>query len=73
MDIRSYLAPLDAAQRANVAAAAGTTVAYLTQLAGGHRKASHKLARRLQEATGGAVTVHDLRPDIFGPAPTEAA
>jgi len=23
----------------------------------------------IQAATGGAVTVHDLRPDVFGPAP----
>jgi DNA-binding transcriptional regulator YdaS (Cro superfamily) len=26
-------------------------------------------ARDIERATGGAVTVHDLRPDIFGPAP----
>ncbi|MBK1699765.1 transcriptional regulator [Thiococcus pfennigii] len=27
--------------------------------------------RAVEEATGGAVTVHDLRPDIFGPPPRQ--
>lgn len=26
-------------------------------------------ARAIERATNGAVTVHDLRPDIFGPTP----
>lgn len=34
---------------------------------GGTVSAENALA--VQAATGGAVTVHDLRPDIFGPAP----
>ncbi|WP_202842033.1 transcriptional regulator [Luteimonas saliphila] len=25
--------------------------------------------RAIEQATGGQVTVHDLRPDVFGPAP----
>ena len=28
--------------------------------------------RAIEAATNGQVTVHDLRPDIFGPAPTLA-
>lgn len=28
-----------------------------------------KRCRAIEAATNGAVTVHDLRPDIFGPAP----
>ena len=27
----------------------------------------------VERATGGAVTRYDLRPDVFGPAPTEQA
>ena len=36
---------------------------------GGRVSAENALA--IQRATSGAVTVHDLRPDIFGPAPAE--
>ena len=27
--------------------------------------------RKIECLTGGQVTVHDLRPDVFGPAPTD--
>jgi DNA-binding transcriptional regulator YdaS (Cro superfamily) len=30
-------------------------------------------AKEIEAATGGAVTRHELRPDIFGPAPAERA
>lgn len=56
-----------------VAAEANTKPVYLRQIAYGHRKPSHGLAKAIEKATNGAVTVHDLRPDIFGPAPREAA
>lgn len=29
--------------------------------------------REIEKLSSGAVTVHDLRPDVFGPAPTEQA
>lgn len=32
-----------------------------------------EMALKVDEATGGAVSKHDLRPDIFGPAPQEAS
>lgn len=35
----------------------------------GVRQPEHQVARRIESATNGAVTVHDLRPDIFGPPP----
>lgn len=53
-------------QRENVAKKAETTVAYLIQLAGGHRKPSPDLARRLSIATEGKLTREGLRPDIYG-------
>lgn len=33
------------------------------------RKVPSDICPKIEEATGGAVTRHDLRPDIFGPAP----
>ena len=47
------------------------SVGYLYLLAGGHRNASPARAQKIEAATDGAVTRHDLRPDIFGPAPRE--
>lgn len=32
-----------------------------------------EMALKVHEATGGAVSKHDLRPDIFGPSEVEAA
>jgi len=32
---------------------------------------SAEMAKKLDEATGGAVSRHDLRPDIYGPAPAQ--
>lgn len=62
--LREWLHGATDAERERVATAAGTSVAYLWQLAGGHRKASIELASRLQSASDGALTVSGLRPDI---------
>lgn len=45
----------------------------LYMIAKGHKDASAKLANRIEQATRGAVSRHDLRPDVFGPAPAPAA
>lgn len=72
MDIKRYLqSHPDDVQR--IAELAGTKPVYLRQIAGGHRRPSHKLAQAIQRATAGAVTVHDLRPDIYGDRPASAA
>lgn len=68
MQLADYLKTLTSDQRILVAKKAGTTREYLVQLAGGHRKASALLAKRLEDATGGKVAKSELRPDIFGPA-----
>lgn len=44
---------------------------YLWQIAGGHCRAGAKMAVAIEDATG--VSKHDLRPDIFGPAPQRPA
>jgi DNA-binding transcriptional regulator YdaS (Cro superfamily) len=68
MDLKTYIA--DMAVRRDLAAACGTTPDYLWQIATGwrRRRASVDLVKRIEAATDSAVTRHDLRPDIFGPA-----
>lgn len=64
--LRRFLRDTDHAGIAALAEAAGTKPVYLRQIAGGHRLASHKLARRLERASCGRITAADLRPDIYG-------
>lgn len=56
----------DMAKRGELAATVGYSPDYLWQVATDRRKASHKLARAIEEATHGSVTRYTLRPDIFG-------
>lgn len=49
----------------SLAASIGTSKAYLSQLAHGHRKASPKMVIAIEIATEGAVSREDLRPDIY--------
>ncbi len=65
--LRDWLAKASTEERESLAKEARTSVAYLWQLAGGHRRASLKLAKKLQDASGGKLTIEGLRPDIFGP------
>ena len=41
------------------------TPTWLSLLIAGKRKASPLLAKRIEDATGGLVTRHDLRPDLY--------
>ncbi|QYX54580.1 hypothetical protein K3F44_09915 [Pseudomonas sp. S07E 245] len=63
--LREWLATASNDRRRDVAAEAKTTVGHLWQLAGGHRKASVDLAERLQDASGGEITIAGLRPDLI--------
>lgn len=63
--LRDWLANATPDRRQAVANAAKTTVGHLWQLAGGHRKASADLAERLQDASGGEITIAGLRPDLL--------
>lgn len=67
MNVRDFLRSTrkDPAERERVAACAGTSVAYLRQLAGGHSRASAEMAIRLEQASDGRITREDLRPDLF--------
>lgn len=55
---------------AEIAGRAGCSASTLYMIAGGHKKPSALLAGQIADATGGAVTRQDLRPDVFGPVPT---
>lgn len=52
---------------AEIAGRAGCSPATLYMIAGGHKKPSALLAGQIADATGGAVSRQDLRPDVFGP------
>lgn len=67
MDMKTYLAKLNHEEKVSFAKQAKTSVAYLSQLAHGHRKAGLKSIHAVEKATDGQVTRYDLRPDIFPP------
>jgi len=69
MNLKTYLATLTDSDKQSLAVKLKTSVAYLQQLAGGHRQAGLKIVSLIHGATEGNVTQNDLRPDIFGPAP----
>jgi len=62
MNLAEYLLIAD---RKLLATAAGTNAAYLYQIASGRRKPSAALAKKIHEATNGAVSLHSLRPDVW--------
>ena len=65
MDMKTFLKKKSRQQREAIADEAGTTVAYLWQIAGGHSKPGAILCRKIEAATKGKVKVAELRPDIF--------
>jgi hypothetical protein len=67
--LRTHLATMPPAQQADYAKRAGTTIGYLRKALSKGQRFDGALARRLDEESGGGVSRHDLRPDIFGPTP----
>ena len=68
MALKQYLKTLTSDERATLASEAGTSVGYLDQLKGDHRKPGPALARRLVAASRGELTLADVRPDLWGEA-----
>lgn len=66
MNLVDYLNSLTIAKREAFADRAGTTDAHLAQLKGDHRRPSPEMARKLVAASNGALTLAELRPDIWG-------
>jgi len=73
MDLNSYYSQLPLGGRQTLAADLKIAPAFLYQIATGRRSVPPTLCRAIEEQTSGSVTVHELRPDIFGSAPGEAA
>lgn len=67
MPMARYIRTVGRVGRERLAGACGTSVGYLYQIAGGHRRPSVPLALRLERHTGGWVCRCALRPDVFPP------
>ena len=65
MDIKKYYKQLKADQKKQLADDIGTSLNYLRHIFNGRRKASPKMAKRIEEATRHEVTREDLRPDFY--------
>lgn len=70
--LTDYIADKD--RLVQLAADTGANPQWLYQVAAEWRnkRASHELARRIEQATDGAVSRTDLRPDIWPPEDQEA-
>jgi transcriptional regulator with XRE-family HTH domain len=68
MDLKTYVAGLTPEQKRSYATKAGITRIYLSQLVTGFRRPSAELAKRLHEESGFAVSLHELRPDLWDKA-----
>jgi DNA-binding transcriptional regulator YdaS (Cro superfamily) len=62
MNIKDYLSSLAPQEREAFAERLRTSVAYLALLKGGHRRVSHENAPVYVEASGGKLTLDELRP-----------
>ncbi|WP_049713596.1 transcriptional regulator [Leptospirillum sp. Group II 'CF-1'] len=63
--MRTYLKTFGVAEARKLAVKLGTSYAYLSQIAYGHRRAGAVFAVRLEQATNGILRREDLRPDLF--------
>ena len=59
--------------RAELAEALQTSPAYVSQLASGHRRITAEMAIKIERATNGEVTRHELRPDLYPEEPKRRA
>ncbi len=71
MNMKIWMKKASQEQRDALAAEANTSVGYLWQLAGGHRRAGVDMAKALVKASikvtpDSALTLDGLRPDIWG-------
>ena len=68
MNMRILLRTMTEAEREALAASVGSSVGYLRLIAGGHRRPSTDLSKKLVSAEP-RLTLHDLRPDVWGDSP----
>lgn len=60
----NYLKSLTKPERESLAGAAGTSLAYLWQIAYKQRRCNESMAIEIEKASKRAVRVEDLRPDV---------
>ena len=65
--MKNYLKQAAPCDRKTLADVAGTSVAYLYLIGGGHRRAGPELCKKLVAAEP-KLTLCDLRPDIWAPS-----
>ena len=63
MNFKTYYSSLTTGEKINLSKRLDTSVAYLSQLANGHRKAGAKILLKIESATFGNITPQMLRPD----------
>lgn len=66
MTMLEFYKSLDPDQKRDIAKQAETSVAYLSHIAHGWRRAGPDMALRIERATKKQVTRKALRPDIWG-------
>ena len=71
--LRSYLATMPPAEQAAYAVRAGTTIGYLRKALSKGQRFDGGLVRQLHIESDGAVSLTELRPDIWPPADQEEA
>lgn len=62
--MKEFWRALDGAEKKKLAEAAGTSVAYLSQVVNGHRRCPATLAVEFEKASGGKVRAEDCCPDV---------
>lgn len=69
MNLAEYLEALPRGGKKVIALRLGVTPSYLSRLVSGDRSVTAERALQIEEATDGAVTRHELRPDLQWSAP----
>ncbi|MEA9605738.1 hypothetical protein QY702_04550 [Xanthomonas campestris pv. plantaginis] len=69
--LRSYLTTLTPAEQADYAVRAGTSIGYLRKAMSKGQRFDGGLVRQLHVQSRGAVSLTELRPDIWPPANPE--
>ena len=64
-DFATMYRGLSPVEKQELAKRIGSSLAYLSQLVNGHRRASALFAVKIEHATDGKIRRQDIRPDIF--------
>jgi DNA-binding transcriptional regulator YdaS (Cro superfamily) len=64
MNFKTYWTSLDGAAKRSLAHSLNTSLAFLSQIAHGHRRCREALAIAIERESAGVVTVEEMRPDV---------